>query len=202
MGGMEEDRLSPQTAFLTEIDKLKTIWRRTLLADGSRRENSAEHSWHIIVTAIVLREYAAEPVNFERVLAMLAVHDLVEIDAGDTFAYDEEGKRTRAQREEQAAGRLFALLPADTGKALRVLWEEFEAFDTPEARFANAVDRFQPFLQNVATEGGTWRIYKPTKEQVLERLLPIHDALPALWPFVEERIERFFHSPSGGQQRI
>jgi putative hydrolase of HD superfamily len=191
MEGMTEERLPVQTAFLTEIDKLKSVFRRTLLADGSRRENSAEHSWHIIVTAIVLREYAAEPVNFERVLEMLAVHDLVEIDAGDTFAYDAQGNRTRVEREERAADRLFGMLPAGSGVALRALWEEFEAIATPESRFANAIDRFQPFLQNVATNGGTWRIYKPTREQVIERMSPVRTALPALWPFVHETIERF-----------
>lgn len=194
---MTNERFLSQTAFLTEIDKLKTVLRRTLLADGSRRENSAEHSWHIIVTAMVLREYAIEPVNFARVLEMLAVHDLVEVDAGDTFAYDEEGNQTRASRELRAAERLFGLLPPDSGAAMRALWEEFEAFETPDARFANAIDRFQPFLQNVATDGGTWRIHHPTREQVLHRMSPVRSVLPALWPFVQGTIDRFFASRSG-----
>jgi putative hydrolase of HD superfamily len=191
---MNTERLSRQAAFLTEADKLKTILRRTLLTDASRRENTAEHSWHIILTAMVLREYAAEPFNFERVLEMLAAHDLVEIDADDTFAYDVEAGRTRADRERRAADRLFGMLPADLGAKLRALWEEFEAHETPEARFANAVDRFQPFLQNLSTEGGTWRIYHPTREQVLRRMDPVRTALPALWPFVHGEIEQFFSS--------
>jgi putative hydrolase of HD superfamily len=189
---MTDERISRQTAFLAEADKLKTILRRTLLTDASRRENTAEHSWHIILTAMVLREYAAEPLDFERVLEMLAAHDLVEIDADDTFAYDVEGAKTRADRERRAADRLFGLLPPDLGTKLRALWEEFEAHETPEARFANAVDRFQPFLQNLATEGGTWRIYHPTREQVLHRMDPIRTALPALWPFVRSAIDQFF----------
>jgi putative hydrolase of HD superfamily len=198
---MTNDRLSRQAAFLTEADKLKTILRRTLLTDGLRRENTAEHSWHIILTAMVLREYAAELVDFERVLEMLAAHDLVEIDADDTFAYDVEAAKTRADRERRAADRLFGMLPPDLGAKLRALWEEFEAHQTPEARFANAVDRFQPFLQNLATEGGTWRIYHPTREQVLRRMDPVRTALPALWPFVQGEIEQFFSSAKGKELR-
>ncbi len=194
---MDHDRLSRQRAFLAEGDKLKKILRRTMLTDGSRRENSAEHSWHLILTAMVLREYAIEPVNFERVLQMLAAHDLVEIDADDTFAYDVEGNRTRAERERRAAQRLFGLLPDDLDTELRSLWEEFDAQRTPEARFANAVDRLQPLLQNLATRGGTWRIYKPTRDQVFQRMDPVRTALPALWPLVQRAIENFFSSPEG-----
>lgn len=192
IAGMDNERLTRQAAFLTETDKLKQILRRTLLADGSRRENTAEHSWHIALTAMVLREYAAEPIDFALVMEMLAVHDLVEIDADDTFAYDAEGNRTRAEREARAADRLFGMLPADVGDRLRALWEEFESHRTAEARFANAVDRFQPFLQNLATNGGTWRIHHPTREQVLERMDPVRTALPALWPFVRDAILQFF----------
>jgi putative hydrolase of HD superfamily len=195
---MDNERLSRQTAFLTEGDRLKTILRRTLLADGSRRENSAEHSWHLALTAMVLREYAAEPLNFQHVLEMLAAHDLVEIDADDTFAYDVEGNSTRAHREQLAADRLFGMLPGDLGEGLRALWEEFEAHQTPESRFANAVDRIQPLLQNLATGGGTWRIYRPTRQQVLGRMDPVRTALPALWPFVQSAIEDVFSSLEGG----
>ena len=197
---MDHERLPRQTAFLTEADKLKTILRRTLLADGSRRENTAEHSWHILVTAMVLREYGAERVDFERVLEMLAVHDLVEIDAEDTFAYDVDANRTRADRERRAADRLFEMLPSDLGAAFRGLWEEFDKHNTPEARLANAVDRFQPLLQNLATEGGTWRIYRPSREQVLRRMDPIRTTLPALWPFVHAAIEEFFSSAKGSRR--
>ena len=199
IAAMDQERLSQQAAFLTESDKLKSILRRTLLADGSRRENTAEHSWHIILTAMVLREYAAEPVNFERALEMLAVHDLVEIDADDTFAYDAEANRTRADRERRAAERLFGMLPSDLGGNLRALWEEFEAHQTAESRFANAVDRFQPFLQNLATEGGSWRIYHPTREQVLRRMDPVRTALPALWPFILAAIDQFFSAAESSQ---
>lgn len=195
----KDERLSRQTAFLTEADKLKTILRRTLLTDASRRENTAEHSWHIILTAMVLREYAVEPVDFERVLEMLAAHDLVEIDADDTFAYDVEGARTRVERERRAADRLFGMLPADQGAKLRELWDEFEALETPEARFANAVDRFQPFLQNLATEGGTWRIYHPAREQVLRRMDPVRTTLPALWPLVRDAIDEFLPSAQAAE---
>jgi len=198
---MNQERISRQAAFLTESDKLKSILRRTLLTDGTRRENTAEHSWHIILTAMVLREYAAEPVNFERALEMLAVHDLVEIDADDTFAYDAEANRTRADRERRAADRLFGMLPSDLGTKLRALWEEFEAHQTSESRFANAVDRFQPLLQNLATEGGTWRIHHPTREQVLRRMDPVRTALPALWPLVEGAIDQFFTSTGSGQTK-
>ncbi len=194
---MNDDRIRLQTAFLTESDKLKSILRRTLLADGSRRENTAEHSWHILLTAMVLREYAAEPVNFARVLEILAVHDLVEIDADDTFAYDRAANRTRADRERLAADRLYGMLPGDLGAELRSLWEEFEGGETPEARFAHAVDRFQALLQNLATGGGTWRLYRPTREQVLERMEAVRIALPALWPFVHASVLK--HVPGGAE---
>jgi putative hydrolase of HD superfamily len=193
---MAEARLDQFVEFLIEADKLKKILRRTLLADASRRENSAEHSWHLALSAMALEEYAAEPVDLRRVLEMVVVHDLVEIDAGDTFAYDVAGNATRRARESAAADRLFGLLPPDAGARLRALWEEFEARATPEARFATAVDRIQPFLQNVKAGGGTWKIYGLRREQVLERMDPVRTALPALWPMVTRVVDDFFAAPT------
>lgn len=193
---MADTRLDQFIEFLIEADKLKKILRRTLLADASRRENSAEHSWHLALSAMALEEYAAEPVDLRRVLEMVVVHDLVEIDAGDTFAYDVAGNATRHARESAAADRLFGLLPPDAGARLRALWEEFEARATPEARFATAVDRIQPFLQNVKAGGGTWKIYGLRREQVLERMDPVRTALPALWPMVTRVVDDFFAAPA------
>jgi putative hydrolase of HD superfamily len=192
---MAEARLEQFIEFLNEADKLKKILRRTLLADASRQENAAEHSWHLALSAMVLEEYAVEPVDLRRVVEMVVVHDLVEIDAGDTFAYDAAGNATRRERERAAADRLFGLLPPDAGARLRGLWEEFESRATPEARFANAVDRIQPFLQNVKAGGGTWKIYGLRREQVLERMDPVRTALPALWPVVTRGVDDFFAAP-------
>ena len=188
---MGDDRIARQIAFLMEADKLKTITRRTPLTDASRLENSAEHSWHLILTAMVLREYAADPFDLLHVVEMLAVHDLVEIDAGDTFAYDEVREATRAQRERAAAERLFAMLPADQQGHVQHLWEEFEAQQSPESRFANVVDRFQPLLQNVCSQGGSWRTHRLTRDQVLQRMAPIRSASAELWPFVLDVVDRF-----------
>jgi len=147
-------RLARQLAFLVELDKLKTVLRRTSLIDRSRAENTAEHSWHIAVAAALLEEHAVgHGVDLLRVVKMLLNHDVVEIDAGDTFCYDAEANRDKLEREERAAERLFGLLPADQGAELRALWEEFEARETAEARYAAALDRIQPVLQNLHTEG-------------------------------------------------
>src|SRR5262249_50705513 len=148
------DRLARQIAFIIEIDKAKQVLRQTLLMDGSRLENDAEHSWHLAVMALLLAEYAGEAVDLLRVLKMVLIHDLVEIDAGDTFVYDVEALATRREREERAADRIFGLLPADVEEEFRALWEEFEAQATPEARFAAALDRLQPLLHNYHTGGG------------------------------------------------
>lgn len=189
---MTTPRLAQQLSFLVEADQLKNVLRRTLLTSSARRENSAEHSWHLALCAVVLEEYAAEPVDLLRAMKMLVVHDLVEIDAGDTFAYDTAANSSKLERERAAAERIFGLLPPDLAGQLRALWEEFEAHATPEARFAHAVDRIQPFLQNLHTEGGTWRLYHPTRAQVLERMDPVRTALPALWPTVLAGVEEFF----------
>ena len=154
---MDPERLKKQIDFIVEIDKLKHILRRTVLIDKSRRENDAEHSWHLAVMAILLKEYAAEDVDLEKVMKMVLVHDLVEIDAGDTFCYDAKANLDKRDRELCAADRLFAILPEDQAKELRRLWEEFEECTTPEARFAASLDRLQPFIHNVHTDGHTWK---------------------------------------------
>jgi putative hydrolases of HD superfamily len=182
-------RLAQQIQFIIEIDKLKQVLRQTLLTDGSRQENSAEHSWHIAIMAIVLAEYASEAIDVLRVIKMLLIHDLVEIDAGDTFCYDLKGNEDKAAREALAATRLFGLLPEEQGVELRSLWEEFEAQETPNARFAAALDRIQPLLHNQQTQGGTWRIHGIARDQVLRRMHPVVDGAPALWPLVEKVIE-------------
>jgi putative hydrolase of HD superfamily len=178
-----KQRLLKQVEFLVEIDKLKTILRQTNLIHRERRENDAEHSWHLALAALVLAEHANEPVDLAKVIAMVLVHDLVEIDAGDTFCYDYEGYKDKAQREELAAERIFALLPEDQGRELRALWEEFEERATPEARFATALDRFQPVLHNLHTDGGTWRRYNITRPQVEERNAPMAEGSQLLWEY-------------------
>ena len=188
---MPADRLARQIAFIVEADRLKSIIRRTPLIDGSRLENSAEHSWHLALAALVLREYVAEPVDLLRVLELVTVHDLVEIDAGDAFAYDAAAQSMKAAREQAAADRLFGLLPDDQTEYVRALWEEFEAQATMEARFANALDRLQPLLQNANSGGGSWRTHDLTRADVLRRMAPVETALPALWPSVVEIIDRF-----------
>ncbi len=189
---MSNDRLTRQLGFLVEADRLKTVLRRTPLTDGSRRENSAEHSWHLAIAALALTEYA-DGLDFRRVYELVAVHDLVEIDAGDTFAYDRnlEVHRTKADRERAAAVRIFGLLPADQAARLRDLWEEFERAETPEAQFANALDRLQALVQNMAAGGGSWIDYQVTRTQVLQRMAPIERVMPALWPWVLDVVDRF-----------
>lgn len=186
---MDNPRLLQQIAFVAEVDKLKDVLRRSLVTATQRPENSAEHSWHLALLAIVLEEYAAEPVDLIQVLRMLLVHDLVEIDAGDTYAYDVAGNEGRAEREEQAAERIFGLLPTEQREELRELWDEFEAASTPESRYANALDRLQPLLQNARAGGVTWQQHGVCRAQVLARMEPVRTAMPGLWPTVIEIIE-------------
>ncbi len=185
----EEDRLSAQLAFAVEIDKLKRIIRRNLLMDGSRRENDAEHSWYAATLAMVLGEHAPPGTDIQHVTAMLLVHDLVEIDAGDTFIYDAVAVAAQAAAERAAADRIFALLPADQAVRLRELWDEFEARETQEARFAKAIDRFAPILANHHTEGGTWPLFKVTAAQVKEKVQIIEDGSPSLGAYARELVE-------------
>ena len=186
---MMTDRLASQLAFLAELDKLKLIQRRTSVMGESRLENTAEHSWHLGVMAPVLAEYAPAEVNVERAMSMLLVHDIVEIDAGDTFAFDAAANLDKEEREQVAADRLFGLLPDDQAAHYRALWDEFEARETPEALFANALDRFQGLLQNVHNNGGTWKKYGISREKILERMNPIREGAPALWPWVVRMVD-------------
>jgi putative hydrolase of HD superfamily len=186
---METSRFEQQIRFIVEIDRLKSVLRRTLLTDGSRRENSAEHSWHVALMASILAEHAHAEVNVRRVIEMLLVHDLVEIDAGDTFAYDAAGNVDRAARERAAADRLFALLPPDQNHHFRQLWEEFEEGRSAESRYAIALDRLQPLLQNVYSQGGAWRSHGVTREQILIRMQPIEDLSAEIWVYVVRLID-------------
>jgi putative hydrolase of HD superfamily len=184
------ERLRRQLALIVEADRLKLVLRRTLLADASRHENSAEHSWHLALAAMTLAEHAEAGVDVGRATRMVVVHDLVEIDAGDTFAYDATANRGRVEREMIAADRLFGLLPPEQGADLRALWEEFEEGRTATAHFALSLDRLLPLLLNDAADGGSWRAHGVTRAQVLRRMAPIESAIPALWPLVIEIIDR------------
>ena len=183
------ERLQQQLDFIVEVDKLKHIFRRTILIDASRRENDAEHSWHLSMCAILLQEYAVEKIDLCRVLKMVTIHDLIEIYAGDTFAFDIEANKDKAKREELAADKLFSQLPEDQAKEIRSLWEEFDAMNTPDSRYAASLDRIQPFIHNTKTGGHTWIKGCATEAQVLERTAPIKTGTPALWPWILENIE-------------
>jgi putative hydrolase of HD superfamily len=181
------DRLKRQLKFLIEADKMKNVLRETLISDGARRENNAEHSWHIALMAMTLFEYAGvDGVDVHRVCRMAIVHDLVEIYAGDTFAYDELGNESKRARERDAADRLFSILEIDQAREYRELWEEFDQMTTPDALFAAAVDRLQPFINNYLTGGHTWTKYGVTSDRIYERMAPVKTALPYLWEFVEQ----------------
>jgi len=188
-GGVS-DRLHRQLAFILEADKLKAIERRTPLVDNSRQENSAEHSWHLALAAVTLIEYAPEGTDLLHALQLVTVHDLVKVDAGDTFAYDAAQHESKEARELAAAERIFGLLPPDVGARLRGWWSEFEAMQTPSARFANALDRLQPLLLNMHSGGGSWRSHRIARSQVVHRMSPIQLWMPAVWPFVLDTIDR------------
>ena len=187
---LESERFKSQIEFITEADKLKQIQRRTTLLDRSRRENSAEHCWHIALTGLILSEYADEDnLDLLQVIKLLLVHDLVEIDADDTYCYDEIGGQDQKFRETKAADRIFNILPPDQAAAFRSLWDEYEARETPESRFANALDRLQPLLHNYFTRGHTWQKYGIQKKQVLERMKPVDEGSPFLWDYVSRLID-------------
>ena len=188
---MQNKRLEQQIRFILEVDKLKTIERQTLITDASRQENDAEHSWHLALMALVLGEYAnAQDLDILRVIRMVLVHDLVEIDAGDTYCYDSAGYTDKAERETAAADRLFNLLPPDQAGEFRALWDEFEAGETAEARFANALDRLQPLMHNAFTEGRMWKKHGIRKSQVVARNQKIDAGAPELWTFASDLIEK------------
>jgi putative hydrolase of HD superfamily len=178
-------RLEQQLQFLMEMDRLKEIFRRTYLNENGRAENSAEHSWHLAIAALLLGEYANESVDKGRVLELLLIHDIVEIDAGDTFLYDPDANRDKLAREELAAQRLFGLLPADQAQWFLESWREFEGRQTPEARFANSLDRLMPLLHNLKVNGLGWRKHGVVYSQVLVNGKRIGDGSIPLWEMVE-----------------
>jgi putative hydrolases of HD superfamily len=183
-------RIDAQLRFLVEIDRLKAVLRRTRLVDGSRHENSAEHSWHLALCAALLAEHAPAGADLGRVVRMVLVHDVVEVDAGDAFCYDDGANIGKEARERLAAERIFGLLPDDQAADLRGLWEEFESGETSDARFAVAMDRFQPLLLNFHGGGGSWAEHGVSRSQVLRRMAPIEHTVPALWPVVLDVVER------------
>lgn len=184
-GGTDE-RLDRIISFCRLIDKEKSVERRTYISDGSRFENDAEHAWHMAVMALLLSEYADEKTDVLKVVSMLLVHDLVEIYAGDTFAYDTEGVKTQKQREKDAADRLYAQLPDDLSVKFRGLWDEFEAGQTPEARFAHTLDNFQPLMLQAATDGRSWKEGGRRLSEVLRRNAVTPDGSWALWEYAKE----------------
>ncbi|NLV92132.1 MAG: HD domain-containing protein [Firmicutes bacterium] len=183
-------RLQQQLEFIVEIDKLKKVFRQTFLIDKTRRENDAEHSWHLAMMAMVLGEYAPEGTDLSRVIRMVLVHDLVEIYAGDTFAFDDVGHRDKELRERQAADQLFGLLPADQKGILRQLWDEYEAQETQEARFARTLDRLQPLIHNYYTDGGTWKKFGVKADRVWPRVDAVAQGSKALGQLAQELVER------------
>ena len=186
----QKNRFRQQIEFILEVDKLKNVLRKTILLDRSRRENSAEHSWHIALMVFILSEYTRDSdVDLFRVMKILLVHDLIEIDAGDTYCYDDQGRKGQARREKKAADRIFNLLPADQAATFRELWDEFEERKTPESRYANALDRIQPFLHNYFTEGQIWQENNINSTQVKERMNPVADGAPILWNYVSSLID-------------
>jgi putative hydrolases of HD superfamily len=193
------DRLAAQFAFLNEADRLKQVLRATTLADGSRPENSGEHSWHLALYALVLADQAGPGVSIDRVIRMLLLHDLVEIDTGDVPIHSANGLAHGSAEvqaaEARAADRIFGLLPPELGAELRTLWEEFEAAGTPDAVFAKSLDRVQPVMQNIASGGGTWITYEVTAEQLEARVgAKVARGAPGLWPWVREQARSFFAS--------
>ena len=184
------DRLDMQLKFSAEIDKMTGIIRRTSLIDKSRSENDAEHSWHIATMAMLFEEYAKEPVNVPRAVEMCVVHDLIEIYAGDTFAYDVKGNEDKADREKEAADKLFSQLPQEQGKMIRSLWEEFDAMETPDAKYAACMDRLQPFMHNSLTEGFTWIEGGTNRTSVEKRMAVIKDFMPEVYKWIDANIDR------------
>ena len=182
-------RIEKQIQFVKEIDQLKEIYRRSYLLSQNRKENSAEHSWHVAVMALLLKEHADSEINIVRVVEMLLIHDIVEIDAGDTFCYDPKGSLTQSDRERKAAHRIFGLLPEDQGKRLFELWKEYEAEETDDARFAVAMDRLMPLLHNLGTEGKSWKENGIVKEQVINHNSKIGKSSSRLWEYVEAKID-------------
>ena len=187
---MDTQRLQQQIAFILEADKEKRILRQTHITDGLRQENDAEHAWHMALMIYLLREYANEKFDLNKAMVMALIHDIVEIDAGDTYAYDKPSIATQKNREKQAADRLFGLLPPDQGRELRNLFEEFEENVTPEARFAHTMDNFQPLLLNDSNNGGDWREHGVNQEQVMSRQNMSKLGSVAIWEYSKSLVEK------------
>ncbi len=180
---MEQSRLEKQFAFCLEADKEKLIQRQTLLSNGEKKENDAEHAWHMSLMCILLSEYSNEPIDVLKTISMILIHDVVEIDAGDTYAYDDKAKLSQRDRELKAADRLFNILPDDQAKKLRALWDEFEEGKTPEARFAHTMDNIQPAMLNNSTDGRVWKERGVRLSQILERNKNTPDGSEVLWDY-------------------
>lgn len=187
---MKENRLIKQLAFIKEIDKLKYIVRKTRLFNSDRHENDAEHSWHLAMMALVLVEHSNEEVDILRVLKMLLIHDIVEIDAGDTFLFDSAKDHINSDEELVAAERIFGLLPDEQRDEFICIWREFEAGETADAKFAKSMDRFEPVLQNLSNGGGTWAEFNVPQEKVMQKISPIKPGSQRLWDYTEEAIEK------------
>jgi putative hydrolase of HD superfamily len=179
-----------QINFIMELDKIKNIGRQTYIADGSRKENDAEHSWHLALMAFVLADYANEPIDVLKTMKMVLLHDVIEIDAGDTYAYDVEGNKSKRVRELKAADRIFGLLPESQAWEYRALWDEFEEMETPEAKFANMLDKVQPLFLNEASNGRSWEEHGVKKSQVLNRNSRTHEGSEKIWEYARGIIER------------
>lgn len=179
-------RLEKQMKFIEEVDQLKTIVRQNYIADGSRRENDAEHSWHLALMCVVLSEYSNEDIDLAKTMAMLLFHDIIEIDAGDTYAYDPEANTSKKERELKAAQRIFNILPEDQAKYFRALWDEFEEAKTPEAKFAHTLDKLQPIILNSKSQGKSWREHQVKASQIYERNKRTHEGSESLWKYAEE----------------
>ncbi|MEF2851605.1 MAG: HD domain-containing protein [Lachnospiraceae bacterium] len=184
------ERLKKQMDFILEIDKEKNIRRQTLISDASRQETDAEHAWHLAVMCALLSEYSNEKIDVAHTMLMVLMHDLVEIDAGDTYAYDEEGNKSKAERELKAADRIYNLLPLDQAKMARELWDEFEAMDTPEARFANTLDKIQPVFLNDAAGGISWTRHGVYIDQILKRDARVHEGSEELWKYTKKILDK------------
>lgn len=186
---MSETRLEKQIQFIIEIDKVKEIFRQNFISDGTRKENDAEHSWHLAVMAFILCEHFPEKVDLSKVLKMTLMHDLVEIDAGDTYCYDEEAGVDKIWREKQAAQRLYSILPDDQAKEFFELWKEFEDSKTPEARYTAILDRIQPLILNLQSHGKSWKDHNISHEQVIKRTRIIQENSEVLWGIVKNIID-------------
>ena len=184
------ERLRQQLQFILEIDRLKSVLRRSYLIDVERNENSAEHSWHLALAAMVLAEHANEKIDVAKVIRLVLIHDLVEIDAGDTFVYDDAANAGKAAREQAAANRLFGLLPDEQARSFMALWREFEDRESPEAKFGFALDRLMPILHNVFTDGRSWKEHGIRQEQALTKNRAINDGSAALWKTAEPLIKK------------